>query len=80
VIACLLAQWPHCDDPKFKVADALKIATFPTLLLLTTLYRLAIEVAATRHPPARRRRRRHPGLRARRGGRQPGGGRGGVPQ
>jgi type III secretion protein V len=30
------------------VSDALKIATFPTLLLLTTLYRLAIEVSATR--------------------------------
>jgi type III secretion protein V len=30
------------------VADALKIATFPTLLLLTTLYRLALEVSATR--------------------------------
>ncbi len=30
------------------VADALKIATFPTLLLLTTLFRLAIEVSATR--------------------------------
>src|SRR5215471_12485844 len=30
------------------VANALKIATFPTLLLLTTLYRLALEVSATR--------------------------------
>jgi type III secretion protein V len=30
------------------VADALKIATFPSLLLLTTLFRLAIEVSATR--------------------------------
>jgi type III secretion protein V len=30
------------------VGDALKIATFPTLLLLTTLFRLAIEVSATR--------------------------------
>jgi type III secretion protein V len=30
------------------VADALKIATFPTLLLLTTLFRLALEVSATR--------------------------------
>jgi type III secretion protein V len=30
------------------VSDALKIATFPTLLLLTTLFRLAIEVSATR--------------------------------
>src|SRR5262245_58068565 len=30
------------------VADALRIATFPTLLLLTTLFRLAIEVSATR--------------------------------
>ena len=30
------------------VADALKIATFPALLLLTTLYRLALEVSATR--------------------------------
>jgi type III secretion protein V len=30
------------------VGDALRIATFPTLLLLTTLFRLAIEVSATR--------------------------------
>src|SRR4051812_39450175 len=30
------------------VGDALKITTFPTLLLLTTLFRLAIEVSATR--------------------------------
>jgi type III secretion protein V len=30
------------------VGDALKIATFPTLLLLTTLYRLALQVSATR--------------------------------
>lgn len=30
------------------VADALRIATFPTLLLLTTLFRLALEVSATR--------------------------------
>jgi type III secretion protein V len=30
------------------VSDALKIATFPSLLLLTTLFRLAIEVSATR--------------------------------
>jgi type III secretion protein V len=30
------------------VGDALKIATFPTLLLLTTLYRLGLEVSATR--------------------------------
>ncbi len=30
------------------VADALKIATFPTLLLLTTLFRVALEVSATR--------------------------------
>jgi len=30
------------------VADALRIATFPTLLLLTTLFRLAIAVSATR--------------------------------
>ena len=30
------------------VGDALRIATFPTLLLLTTLYRLALEVSATR--------------------------------
>lgn len=30
------------------VADALKIATFPSLLLLTTLLRLSIEVSATR--------------------------------
>ena len=30
------------------VSETLKIATFPTLLLLTTLYRLAIEVSATR--------------------------------
>ena len=30
------------------VSDALKIATFPTLLLLTTLFRLALEVSATR--------------------------------
>jgi type III secretion protein V len=30
------------------VGDALKIATFPTLLLLTTLFRLALEVSATR--------------------------------
>jgi type III secretion protein V len=30
------------------VTDALKIATFPTLLLLTTLFRLALEVSATR--------------------------------
>src|SRR5204862_4874356 len=30
------------------VRDALKIATFPTLLLLTTLFRLALEVSATR--------------------------------
>jgi type III secretion protein V len=30
------------------VSDALKIATFPTLLLITTLFRLAIEVSATR--------------------------------
>jgi len=29
-------------------SDALKIATFPTLLLLTTLFRLALEVSATR--------------------------------
>jgi len=29
------------------VSDALKIATFPTLLLLTTLFRLALEVSAT---------------------------------
>src|SRR5262245_19254630 len=27
------------------VSDALKIATFPTLLLLTTLFRLALEVS-----------------------------------
>src|SRR5687768_13062779 len=30
------------------VSEALKISTFPTLLLLTTLFRLAIEVSATR--------------------------------
>ncbi len=30
------------------VSDALKIATFPALLLLTTLFRLALEVSATR--------------------------------
>src|SRR4029077_9619924 len=30
------------------VSDALKIATFPTILLLTTLFRLAREVSATR--------------------------------
>ncbi len=30
------------------VGDALRIATFPSLLLLTTLFRLAIEVSATR--------------------------------
>jgi type III secretion protein V len=30
------------------VSDALKIATFPTLLLLTTLFRLALQVSATR--------------------------------
>ncbi len=30
------------------VADGLKIATFPSLLLLSTLFRLAIEVSATR--------------------------------
>jgi type III secretion protein V len=30
------------------VADALRIATFPSLLLLTTLFRLSIEVSATR--------------------------------
>jgi type III secretion protein V len=30
------------------VGDALKIATFPSLLLLTTLFRLSIEVSATR--------------------------------
>jgi type III secretion protein V len=30
------------------VSEALKIATFPTLLLITTLFRLAIEVSATR--------------------------------
>jgi type III secretion protein V len=30
------------------VTDALKIATFPSLLLLTTLFRLALEVSATR--------------------------------
>jgi len=30
------------------VSDALKIGTFPTLLLLTTLFRLALEVSATR--------------------------------
>ena len=30
------------------VADALQIATFPTLLLLTTLFRVALEVSATR--------------------------------
>jgi type III secretory pathway component EscV len=30
------------------VSDALKIATFPTLLLLTTLLRLGLEVSATR--------------------------------
>ena len=30
------------------VTDALQIATFPTLLLLTTLFRLALEVSATR--------------------------------
>ena len=29
------------------VSDALKIATFPTLLLLTTLFQLALEVSAT---------------------------------
>jgi type III secretion protein V len=30
------------------VSDALKIATFPTILLITTLFRLALEVSATR--------------------------------
>ncbi|HEY8925996.1 MAG TPA: FHIPEP family type III secretion protein, partial [Polyangia bacterium] len=30
------------------VSDALRIATFPTLLLLTTLFRLALEVSASR--------------------------------
>jgi type III secretion protein V len=30
------------------VTDALKIATFPTILLITTLFRLALEVSATR--------------------------------
>src|SRR5262249_44197354 len=30
------------------VSETLKIATFPTLLLLTTLFRLALEVSATR--------------------------------
>ncbi|MDP3279248.1 MAG: type III secretion system export apparatus subunit SctV [Deltaproteobacteria bacterium] len=31
------------------VADALAIASFPTILLVTTLYRLALDVAATRN-------------------------------
>ncbi|MBI2083133.1 MAG: type III secretion system export apparatus subunit SctV [Deltaproteobacteria bacterium] len=30
------------------IADALKIASFPTILLMTTLYRLALNIAATR--------------------------------
>jgi type III secretion protein V len=30
------------------ITDALRIATFPTLLLITTLFRLALEVSATR--------------------------------
>jgi len=30
------------------VTDALKIGTFPTILLITTLFRLALEVSATR--------------------------------
>src|SRR5262245_32803313 len=30
------------------VGDALRIATFPTVLLLTTLYRLSLQVSATR--------------------------------
>jgi type III secretion protein V len=30
------------------VSDAVKIATFPTILLITTLFRLALEVSATR--------------------------------
>jgi type III secretion protein V len=30
------------------VGDALKLSTFPTLLLLTTLFRLALEISATR--------------------------------
>jgi type III secretion protein V len=30
------------------VSDALKIATFPTILLITTLFRLGLEVSATR--------------------------------
>src|SRR3569623_3291619 len=33
------------------VSEALKIATFPTLLLLTTLFRLALEISATRSAP-----------------------------
>src|SRR5882672_4549141 len=30
------------------VGEAIKFATFPTLLLLTTLFRLALEISATR--------------------------------
>src|SRR5262245_46346219 len=30
------------------VSDALKIASFPTILLITTLYRLSLNIAATR--------------------------------
>ncbi|MBI2980957.1 MAG: FHIPEP family type III secretion protein, partial [Deltaproteobacteria bacterium] len=30
------------------ISDALKIASFPTILLMTTLYRLALNIAATR--------------------------------
>jgi type III secretion protein V len=48
LIACNIAGAITLLLVTIYVGDALKIATFPTLLLLTTLFRLALEVSATR--------------------------------
>ena len=54
------------------VPRALDFAAFPSLLLLTTLFRLALNVSVTRlDPAARRRRQRHPRVRLVRRRRQP---------
>ena len=61
------------------VPDAISIATFPTLLLITTLFRLALNVSSTTaHPAAGRRWRGDPLVRAIRGARQLRGRRGGL--
>ena len=50
------------------ISSPTQIASFPTLLLITTLYRLSLDISATRLILLKARRRRgHPGIRQVRG-------------